>query len=111
MNKKSYCLGGEQSGHIILSEYSNTGDGILGCFKDFGNIKAIQILKNIQLFDNYNSYYHQEKINLLIKNKLNNKTEKFNKKNIQKKFNLKKSNTFRCLVRESGTEPLIRILG
>lgn len=29
MTEKGYCLGGEQSGHIILSKYATTGDGIL----------------------------------------------------------------------------------
>ena len=51
MKKKSYCLGGEQSGHIILGEYSNTGDGILVA------LKILEILKNSKnktnkLFDN-----------------------------------------------------------
>ncbi len=33
MNEKGLCLGGEQSGHIILSQYASTGDGILTSIK------------------------------------------------------------------------------
>ena len=29
MAQNGYCVGGEQSGHIILSKYATTGDGIL----------------------------------------------------------------------------------
>ena len=33
MQKNNYSLGGEQSGHIILGQYMNTGDGILAALK------------------------------------------------------------------------------
>ena len=106
MIKKSYSLGGEQSGHIILSEYSNTGDGILVA------LKILEVLRNYnkkssKLFDIYKSY-HQEKINIFLKNKLNNKKSKFLKE-ISINLN-KKQNNLRFLVRESGTEPLVRLL-
>ena len=106
MIKKSYSLGGEQSGHIILSEYTNTGDGILVA------LKILEVLRNYNkkssnLFDIYKSY-HQEKINIFLKNKLNNKKSKFLKE-ISINLN-KKQNNLRFLVRESGTEPLVRLL-
>ena len=106
MDKKSINLGGEQSGHIILSEYSNTGDGILVALKIL-EIFIKSKKKADKLFNNYNSYF-QEKINLSIKNQLENKDKKIIKK-IVTKYNSKKSN-MRFLVRESGTEPLLRIL-
>ena len=37
MQKHNSILGGEQSGHIILSEYSKTGDGILAALKVIRN--------------------------------------------------------------------------
>ena len=40
MSKNSYSLGGEQSGHIILNDYNNTGDGILVA------LKILEILDN-----------------------------------------------------------------
>ena len=33
MQANGYCIGGEQSGHIILSKYATTGDGILTAIK------------------------------------------------------------------------------
>ena len=33
MKKSKSLIGGEQSGHIIMSNYSNTGDGILAALK------------------------------------------------------------------------------
>ena len=64
-------------------------------------------LNSNQLFDSYHSY-HQEKINLLIKDKLNNRIS-----NSLKQISIKnktKNSHLRYLIRESGTEPLIRIL-
>ena len=59
MNKKTYCLGGEQSGHIILGEYSNTGDGILVALKilEIFKIFKIQKLKQIQII--HQILYHK----------------------------------------------------
>ena len=71
MKKKSYSLGGEQSGHIILGEYTKTGDGILVALKILEILKDSN-LKTHTLFNNYNSFY-QEKINVLLKKQLNNK--------------------------------------
>ena len=106
MKKKSYSLGGEQSGHIILGEYTKTGDAILVA------LKILEIIKNSNLethtlFNNYNSFY-QEKINILIKEQLNNKAKNLIK-NISNKTQ-RKNPHLRYLIRESGTEPLIRIL-
>ena len=77
MKKNAYSLGGEQSGHIILSEHSKTGDGILIALKILELLKRSKN-KTSQLFNIYNPY-PQEKINLPLNFKLN---ETF-KKNIQ----------------------------
>ena len=106
MQKNSYSLGGEQSGHIIIDEYSKTGDGILVA------LKILEILKNSkqktsELFNIYNSY-PQEKINIPLAGKLNKELND----NIQNlSTNLQKKNShLRYLVRESGTESLLRLL-
>ena len=106
MQKNSYCLGGEQSGHIIMSEYSKTGDGILVSLKILEILKKSN-LKSSKLFDIYNAY-SQEKVDLPLLKKLDKKMNE-NIKNLY--TNSQKNNShLRYLVRESGTEPLLRLL-
>ena len=105
MKKSKSLIGGEQSGHIIMSKYSSTGDGILAALK-ITEILSSTKQKSSNLFNLYKDFY-QEKINLMYKNK--------NYKLIKKLDDLKKSKSFnndniRSLVRLSGTEPLVRIL-
>jgi len=100
-------VGGEQSGHIILSDYSKTGDGLLS---------AVQILdiltskgkKTSKLFDLYASVPQIQR-NVIVKDK--NKSF-YNNKKLQKFINnFKKNNKgSRLLIRPSGTESVIRIL-
>ena len=105
MKKSKSLIGGEQSGHIIISNYSNTGDGILAALK----VTEILISSNdkpSKIFDLYKDF-EQEKINIKFNNK--------NKKLIKILENIKKDKNFnnkylRSIVRFSGTEPLIRIL-
>ncbi len=104
MQKYNSILGGEQSGHIILSEYSKTGDGILAA------LKVIEIMSKEKksaslLFDLYENF-PQIKINIPYKTITKN-TEKYIKNLNKKKF---KDKNMRLLIRLSGTEPLIRIL-
>ena len=106
MQKNSYSLGGEQSGHIIIGEHSKTGDGILTALKILELLKNSQI-KTSELFNIYTSF-PQEKIDLPLTEKLNKKLSN----DIQNlSTNSQKRNVhLRYLVRESGTEPLLRIL-
>ncbi len=105
MKKSKSLIGGEQSGHIIMSRYSNSGDGILAALK-ITEIMSTSKNSTSKLFDLYREYA-QEKINLTYKKKTKKLLDviKYLKKN--KDFNNKK---IRSLVRLSGTEPLVRIL-
>tara|TARA_Y100000590_G_scaffold400972_1_gene485524 strand:- start:14534 stop:15892 length:1359 start_codon:yes stop_codon:yes gene_type:complete len=106
MQENSYSLGGEQSGHIIMSDYSKTGDGILVSLKILEILEKSN-LKSSKLFDIYRSY-SQEKIDLPLLKKLDKKMNE----NIKKLYlNCQKNNShLRYLIRESGTEPLLRLL-
>ena len=106
MKKNSYVLGGEQSGHIILGNYLNTGDGILAAVKIIEIISAEKI-KASKIFNLYDKY-PQIKINLPIKKKPNGFFDK-TLNNIVKE-NKANNPKIRYLVRQSGTEPLVRIL-
>ena len=104
MKKNKSILGGEQSGHIILSEFSKTGDGILAA------LKITEIISNIRkssssIFDLYDNF-PQIKVNISYKkisDQIKKKIKDLNKKN-------SKDKNIRVLIRFSGTEPLIRLL-
>jgi phosphoglucosamine mutase len=106
MQKNNFNLGGEQSGHIILGKFATTGDGLLVAlevlfslrkgnkasifFKTFN--KTPQILKNIQVKNQ----------NIIASNEIKNSI-----KVAEKLMN----GQGRILVRKSGTESKIRVMG
>ena len=106
MKKHKYSLGGEQSGHIILGNYLGTGDGILAALKIL-EIFYFKKIKASKLFDLYDKY-PQIKINIPIKKMINKELQR--RLNKLKNQYIKTHPDLRLLVRESGTEPLIRIL-
>ncbi len=104
MKKNKSFLGGEQSGHIILSDFSKTGDGILAALK-ITEIMSIIKKSSSSIFDLYDNL-PQIKVNISYK-KISEKTKK-NIKGLNKKNSRDKK--IRVLIRFSGTEPLIRLL-
>ena len=104
MKKNKSFLGGEQSGHIILSDFSKTGDGILAALK-ITEIMSIIKKSSSSIFDLYDNL-PQIKVNISYK-KISEKTKK-NIKDLYKKNSRDKK--IRVLIRFSGTEPLIRLL-
>lgn len=107
MLKHNYSLGGEQSGHIIFSEYAKTGDGIL---------TAVQLLcamvknnKPLSELGNMMVKYPQILLNVRVKDK-NGWEEKAAIKEIIKTYQEELGDNGQILVRASGTEPLIRIM-
>ena len=107
MLENNYSVGGEQSGHIILKKYATTGDGILTSINIMEEMidrklplsklkEAVtiypQVLKNVRVKDKkavINDVYIKEKIGV-----------------ISSEFN----GTGRILLRESGTEPVVRVM-
>jgi len=106
MQKLKFNLGGEQSGHIILGDFTTTGDGLLVgleiLFSMRKGMKASQLLKVFKPVP-------QILENKLVKNKEIIKS-KACKIAIEKAKQLL-GNQGRMLVRKSGTEPKIRIMG
>ena len=107
MNDKGYALGGEQSGHIIFSQYATTGDGVLTSLKIMQvmldkkqPLSALsapmktypQVLKNVRVSDK-NQAKNDKDVELAIER-------------VQKML----GDSGRILVRESGTEPVIRVM-
>ena len=107
MSRTGNCLGGEQSGHIIFSKYATTGDGILTSLKimevmlekkeTLGKLASEvtilpQLLKNVRVAD---------------------KAAALNDPDVQaagKAVDEALGNDGRLLLRQSGTEPLIRVM-
>ena len=109
MLESGYCLGGEQSGHIIFLEHSTTGDGQLAgvqllkimkdknkSLKELSSIitKYPQVLKNIKLTAEGKKLFDDD---IVIKDYINKVSEDLGENG-------------RILVRKSGTEPLIRVM-
>ena len=106
MKKNSYNLGGEQSGHIILGQYLNTGDAILAAIKVIESLSKSNF-KASKLFNLFKKF-PQNKRNIKLNKNLS-KIQKNKIKNVSLMYE-KKYKNLRFLVRKSGTEPLIRIL-
>ena len=100
-------LGGEQSGHIIISKYATTGDGILTSLK----IMEVLMEKKCKLSELSKglTIYPQVLKNVRVKSK----PEAQNDPKVQAAVQAvadKLGESGRILVRESGTEPVIRVM-
>ena len=108
MRKGGYNLGGEQSGHIILGDFSTTGDGICCALQ----VMAMMKNSNKKLSDLTNLYQtvpqKLENIRFDINN--GNPLELDDVQECIKENEAKIANIGRVLIRKSGTEPLLRVM-
>jgi phosphoglucosamine mutase len=106
MQKKNFNLGGEQSGHIILGKFATTGDGLLVSLEVLYAIR-----KGMKASNFFNKFKKTPQIlkNIEVKDKsiINNFEVK---KSIKAAEKLMKGQG-RILVRKSGTESKIRVMG
>jgi len=106
MQKKKFNLGGEQSGHIILGKFATTGDGLLVA------LEVIQALnKKIKASTFFNVF---EKIPQILVNITVKDNEIIRRPSVKKSIEIANrliKNQGRILVRKSGTEQKIRIMG
>jgi len=106
MQKNNFNLGGEQSGHIILGKFATTGDGLL---------VALEVLFSLRKGKKASNFFNTfKKIPQILEN------IEVKDKNIITNLNVKKSikeaeklmrGKGRILVRKSGTESKIRVMG
>ncbi len=106
MRKKGYVLGGEQSGHIIFSNYTTTGDGI---------VSALQLLKVIKEGGKKLSKLAgcMKSLPQVLVNVNVNEKKDINKLKVNKNIKSAEAqlgNKGRVLVRYSGTQNLCRIM-
>lgn len=109
MLASGYCIGGEQSGHIIMLDYNTTGDGLLSGIQllkvlkksgkkasDLASIMQVlpQVLKNARVKnENKNSYMEDAVVREMCE-----------------KLEAEFQGEGRVLIRPSGTEPLVRVM-
>lgn len=107
MQKNGCRIGGEQSGHIIFTKYASTGDGILTSLKMM-EVMLAKKKKMSELCEGLTIYPQ------LLKNvRVKSKPEAQNDPDVMaavKKAEEELGDSGRILVRESGTEPLIRVM-
>lgn len=107
MMQNNNRLGGEQSGHIIFSKYATTGDGILTSLKmmEVMIAKKCPMSKLCEGFDVYPQVLENVRVY--------DKTEAQADADVQaavKKAQEELGDSGRILVRESGTEPVVRVM-
>lgn len=107
MAENGHCLGGEQSGHIIFSKFASTGDGILTSLKLMEVMleKKQSLGKLIEPVD----IYPQVLKNIRVKSKPEARQDE-DVAAVIEKVKEALGNDGRILVRESGTEPVIRVM-
>ena len=108
MLNNNYNLGGEPSGHVIMSDHTKSGDGLLTAIKIISLLKksgkkASEFLRPFSITPY--KIKNLKKINNYI---LETESVKNSLKKIQ--LDLKNKHNGRLLVRPSGTEPIVRIL-
>ena len=106
MQKNRFNLGGEQSGHIILGKFATTGDGLLVALEVLFSMR-----KGKKASDLLNVFKPMPQIleNILVRDK--NIINELRCKKAIRKANKLMGRNGRLLVRKSGTEPKIRIMG
>ncbi|MBP0979174.1 MAG: phosphoglucosamine mutase [Oscillospiraceae bacterium] len=109
MKENGYCIGGEASGHIILLDYSTTGDGQLVAVNFLKILKGLD--QKVSELASIMTTCPQVLINVKVKN-----AEKYNilEDNVIleriKEFEKELGDNGRILLRPSGTEPLLRVM-
>ena len=100
-------IGGEQSGHIIFSKYARTGDGILTSLK----LMEVMMAKKLPLsrLKEGMTIYPQVLINVRVRDKQAAQADPAVQAAV-KAVEERLGDTGRILVRESGTEPLVRVM-
>ena len=108
MLNNNYNLGGEPSGHVIMSDHTKSGDGLMTAIKIISLLKksgkkASEFLRPFSV-----TPYKIKNLKKINNNILKTESVKNSLKKIQ--FDLKNKHNGRLLVRPSGTEPIVRIL-
>jgi phosphoglucosamine mutase len=107
MREHGFNVGGEQSGHIVLSDYSTTGDGLIAALQVLAVVRETglraseacrlfepspQILRSVRYANGQAPLEHPKVIEAIRRNEQ------------------RLGNTGRLVIRKSGTEPVVRVM-
>lgn len=107
MQRDGYCLGGEESGHIIFSKFASTGDGLITALKVM-EVFIESKLESSKLCEEF-VRYPQIVRNVRVKDKDAVISDSDVSKAVEEAKE-KLSGDGRILLRKSGTEPVIRVM-
>ena len=107
MVENGHCIGGEQSGHIIFSKHATTGDGILTSLKIMETM--VENKRTLAQLTEVVEIYPQLLINVRVTDKKQAQDDPDVQKAVKEVQELLGENG-RILVRESGTEPVVRVM-
>lgn len=107
MQANGHALGGEQSGHIIYNKYASTGDGILTSLKMMEVMLAEK--KPLSELTAGFTVFPQVLVNVRVKSKAEAQNDPKVQEAVAKVADIL-GDSGRILVRESGTEPVIRVM-
>lgn len=106
MREHGFNVGGEQSGHIVLSDYSTTGDGLVAALQ----VMAVVARENKPVSDVCHRF---EPVPQILKNARYAGGEPLEDNQVKQAIDdgrSKLGNAGRLVIRKSGTEPLIRVM-
>ncbi len=107
MSQNGYCLGGEESGHIIFSKFASTGDGLITAIK----LMEVYCETKLPLSKLTEGFIHFPQVTINVR--VQDKEAVLNDPDVKTEFNYvqdKLGKDGRILLRKSGTEPVIRVM-
>ncbi len=107
MRADGYNIGGEQSGHIILSDYTTTGDGLVAALQVLAVVKR----RNKPVSEVCHRFEPLPQVLKNVRFKAGKPLENAGVKTAIASAEQKLGKGGRLLVRPSGTEPVIRVMG
>jgi len=107
MRQRDWNLGGEQSGHIIMSDYTTTGDGLVTALQ----VLSVVVERGAPVSEVCNRF---DRVPQFLENVRTNggaPLENLHVKEVIERTRQRLGNAGRLLIRPSGTEPVIRVMG
>jgi len=107
MRKRAWNLGGEQSGHIILSDFTTTGDGLVTALQ----VLAVVVERGAPVSEVCHRFHRVPQFLENVRTNGGAPLENGDVQNVIARTRQRLGNAGRLLIRPSGTEPVIRVMG